>query len=299
MAIRTRGQQSFSRDIIQLRAIFRDPVSGSPVDLDSFPQISIQQPSGTVLFDFTTAGVYRVSTGVYGFDFTVDEYPELGVWEDHWRGTVGSFNPYVQYNFIISNTQMSSMNFDGYVSLGDEPGFNYSQNAIKNINRLIWKLKARLNSSGKAVIKDEYGNDKLVDCDIYTVPQLVTFLITALDAFNMIPHFTYYTFEDTEFFNIYGTNVVQGALVWALSSKALIEKGREFQITDNGTSFQPPGVSDVLGTQYSTEYTQWVEQLKLIKQNMKPMGLGLGIMTPYQCSPQIMRTRHQRQRRYF
>jgi hypothetical protein len=299
MAIKSRGQTAFSRDIVQLRTVFRNPTTGMPVDLDFFPEVSIQQPSGNVVFGFSSLGVYRVGTGTYGFDYTVGEYPEIGVWEDNWRGQLGSFIPYNQHNFVVHNTQMPGMNSDGYFSLGDEPGFDFSQNAIKNINRLVWMLKKRLNSSGKAVIKDSYGNDQLVDCDIYTIDQLVTFLITALEMFNMIPHFTHYTFEDTQFFDVFGANIVHGALIWALSSKALIERGREFQITDNGTSFQPPGVSDILTTQYNTEYTQWKEDLKLIKQNMKPMGLGLGSMRPYQASPQLMRLRHLRERRWY
>lgn len=301
MAIKSRGQIAGDGDIIQLRTEFRDPATGAPADLATFPQVSIEQPSGNVIFEFTSIGVYRVATGIYGYDFEVDPYSEVGVWSDNWRGSsmADGYNLYGQHNFVIYPSQMPMVNSDGYVHLGDEPGFCYSQCALKNINRLIYILKARLNSSGKAKVKDQYGNDVLIDCDIYTIPQLMTFLIAAIEAFNMIPHFTAFTFEDTEFLNIFGEIIVRHALVYALASKALIERGREFSISDNGVTFQPPGVSDVLMTQYSTEYTHWQDDVRLIKQNMKPAPIGLGTLRPLASSPQLRRLRFLRERQIF
>lgn len=280
----------------QLRAQFR-ALDGTPVDLDAFPGISIQQPSGNVLFDYTTNGVYRVDTGLYGFDFVVEEFQTFGVWTDNWRGLLNGETRFLSFNFVIQNTQQPAINTDGYSHIGDEVPFNFSQTAIKNINKILAILKARLNSSGKAYVKDEFGNEQLVDCDIYTIPQLVLFIIAALDSFNMIPHFTEFTFEDTDFFNVFGEIIVRFALIYALSSKALIERGREFQIGDNGLTFQPPGVSDILMTQYSTEYTHWESDVRLIKQNMKPAALGLGTLRPLAASPQFLRLRHLRSRR--
>lgn len=302
MAIKSRGQIACDGDIIQLRAEFRNISTGALTDLTFFPEISIQQPSGNVIFPFTSTGVYHLATGIYGFDFEVSPYSEVGVWTDNWRGSlspVDGYNQYNQHNFVIYPSQMPQVNTDGYVALGDEPGFCFSQVAIKNINKLIYILKSRLNSSGKAKVKDQYGNDVLIDCDIYTIPQLVTFLIAAIEAFNMIPHFTYFTFEDTDFLNIFGEIIVRHALVYALASKALIEKGREFNISDNGVTFQPPGVSDVLMTQYSTEYTHWQDDVRLIKANMKPQAIGLGTLRPLSSSPAYRRLRHLRERSIY
>lgn len=299
MAIKTRGQIAFAGDILQLITEFRDPATGVHTDTDVFPEISIQQPSGNVLFTWTNVGVYRVDTGVYGYDFDIDPNPVIGVWTDQWRGQESGNILYNSHNFVIHHTQMPMLNTDGYFHLGDEPGFNFSQIAIKNINKLVWILKARLNSAGKSLIKDENGNEQLVDCDIYTIPQLVTFIIAGMWAFNMIPHFTEYSFDDTEFLRIFGEIIVRHALVYALASKALIERGREFQISDNGVTFQPPGVSDVLGTQYSTEYQHWESDVRLIKQNMKPAPFGLGGLRPLAVAPQYMRLRHLRARRIY
>ena len=43
----------------------------------------------------------------------------------------------------------------------------------------------------------------------------------------------------------FGEILVEGATLYALASQALIERGREFQITDNGLNFNPPTVSRV------------------------------------------------------
>lgn len=299
MAIRYRGEFAEYGDTIQLRVLFRGP-DGSPTNLDSFPSISIQQPSGNVMFDYTSAGVYNIGTGIYGFDFYVEEFQNIGVWADNWRGYLGSQPLYQTLNFVVQNNQIPTINSDGYYSLGQEVPFNFSQTAIKNINKLIAMLKARLNSSGKAYVKDAFGNEELVDCDIYTIPQLTLFLIAGLDAFNMIPHFTAYTFEDSEFFNIFGEIITRFALIQALSSKALIERGREFQINDNGVTFQPPGVSDILMTQYSNEYQHWDSDCKLIKQNMKSICFGLGTLSGLNSpNPAVMRLRHLKARRVY
>ena len=50
-------------DTVALRALFRDGF-GNPEDLDTFPQVSIIQPTGNVMLGPTSAGVYRVSVGM-------------------------------------------------------------------------------------------------------------------------------------------------------------------------------------------------------------------------------------------
>lgn len=292
----TRGQGATLGDTIQLSTIFRSALTGEPIDPDNLPTISITQPSGNVIFSFTSSGVYRLDTGVYGYDYVIQDTTPLGIWEDNWRAEAESRILYNTHNFAVLASQVPHINSDGYAALGDEVPFKFSQVAIKNINKIVAMLKARLNSSGKAYVRDENGNTQLVDCDIYTVQQLVLFVISSLSMFNMIPHFTEFTFEDSDFFNIFGEIIVRGALVSALASKALIERGREFNISDAGTSFQPPGVSDILGSQYSSEYSAWQSDAKLIKQNMKGRPFGLGTWSNWRQNPAIMRLRFLRER---
>ncbi len=298
MVIRSRGENAMVADIIQLRAQFIGP-DGNPVDLDTFPSVRIVQPSGNVTLGPTSLGVFREAVGVYGFDYEIPFNGPLGVWTDMWSGTLSGFSVSNTFNFVVQNTQLPAINTDGYKHLGDDPGFNYSQNAICNINKIIKAVKARLNSSGKARTTDQFGNVIFEDCDIYTVDQLVTFVATSLTAFNEIPHFTFFTFEDTEIIDNFFEAFVQHAVIYALSSKALIERGREFNINDNGVSFQPPTVSELLNTQWSTELTNWFEKIKMIKANMKPSPMGLGTLRPLAVSPQFMRLRHLRARQVF
>ncbi len=270
----SRGLGAQPTQTIQLLAKFYD-FTGSLTDLDSFPTVSLIQPSGGVYMQPTSAGVFRLSVGVYGFDFEIPYTVDLGTWSDRWLGLLNGFDVQAEFNFVISSTQQPTLPTDGYVYLGQDPGFNFSQVAIANINTLVKGLKNRLNSSGKAAVKDEFNNTIFQDCDIFTIDQLVTFLVTALSAFNMIPTFTEFTFEDSEIIRTFYAIIMQHAVLSAMAAKSLIEAGREFAITDNGISWSPPGVSEKLMNQYTAEMGNWTEATKLIKQNMKPLGRGI------------------------
>ena len=294
MAIVPRSAIVSPTDTVQLRVQFES--AGAPVDLDAYPTITLVQPSGTVITGPTSLGVYRLDIGLYGFDFPAPIDSSLGVWSDIWTGKLAGVTVRNTLNFVIYTTQMPAVNTDGYIHLGDDPGFHYSQIATGNINKLVKALKARLNSSGKSRTKDQFGNVIFEDCDIYTVDQLVTFIATSLTAFNQIPHFTFFTFEDTEIIDNFFEVLVQHATIYALSSKALIERGREFNISDNGLTFQPPTVSELMNSQWSAELSNWWEKVKLIKGNMKPSPFGLGTLRPMAVSPQFLRLRHLRAR---
>lgn len=299
MAIKARGELIDVTDQVNLTVQFKDQ-SGNPIDTDSFPQISIIQPSGLVALAPTSTGVARVSAGKYSFIYTVPINGPYGVFNDVWTGYVNGFRIETTFSFVVTHTQIPAINTDGYVHLGDDPGFNYSQAAIKNINKLIKSLKARLNSAGKAKATDVYGNITYVDCDIFSIDMLTTFLATALWDFNQVPFFTFFQFDDDNFVEQFGEILVEGATLYALSSKALIERGREFQITDNGLNFNPPTVSELMNTQYSTLLSHYWEKLKYIKNSLRPNPLGLGVfgMTSGM-NPAIKRLRHLRARRIF
>jgi hypothetical protein len=149
-----------------LGALFKDS-NCEPVDLDSFPQISIIQPSGNVALAPTSVGVTRAGIGLYMFEYNVGCNPAIGVYSDVWSGFLQGIPIKNEFNFVVHNTQMPFVNTDGYKSLGDDPGFCYSQTAICNINSLLKSLRARLDSRGKSRHKDEFGNDFFVDCDIF------------------------------------------------------------------------------------------------------------------------------------
>jgi hypothetical protein len=297
MAIKARGELIDVTDQVNLTIQFKNTL-GVPVDTDSFPTISIIQPSGLVALSPTSAGVAKVGTGKYSFIYTVPINGPYGVFNDIWVGYINGFRVETNFDFIVLHTQVPATNSDGYVHLGDDPGFQYSQAAIKNINKLLKSLKARLNSSGKAKSTDTYGNTVYVDCDIFSIDMLVTFLSTAVWDFNQVPFFTFFQLDDDNFIEQFGEILVEGATLYALASKSLIERGREFQVTDNGLSFNPPTVSELMNTQYSALLTHYWEKLKFIKASLRPNPLGLGVwgMTSGM-NPAFRRMRHLRARR--
>lgn len=297
MAIKARGELIDVTDQVNLTVQFKDN-NGDFIDTDSFPKISIVQPSGLVLLAPTSAGVTKIDTGRYSYIFTVPINGPYGVFNDIWEGYITGFRVETVFSFVVSHTQMPAINTDGYAHLGDDPGFQYSQAAIRNINKLIKSLRARLNSSGKAKSTDSYGNTVYVDCDIFSVDMLVTFLATALWDFNQVPYFTFFQYDDDNFVEQFGEILVEGATLYALASKSLIERGREFQFTDNGLNFNPPTVSELMNTQYSGLLTHYWEKLKLIKNSLRPAPRGLGVFSMNSAiNPAFARLRHLRARR--
>lgn len=300
MVIRARGETTDVTEQVNLTVQFKDP-SGNPIDTDSFPKISIIQPSGDVLIAPTSVGVAKIGTGKYSYIFTVPINGPYGIYNDLWVGYVSGFRLETMFEFAVLGTNVPQINIDGYVALGNDPGFHYSQAAIKNINKLLKILRARLNSSGKARSTDSYGNVIFVDCDIFSVDMLVSFIAAALWDFNQVPYFTFFQFDDDNFVEQFGEILVEGATLYALASKALIERGREFQLTDNGLSFNPPTVSELMQTQYSTLLTAYTDRLKYIKNSLRPFPKGIGVfsMSSSNLNPAIKRLQHLRQRQIF
>lgn len=137
--------------------------------------------------------------------------------------------------------------------------------AQSNIDYLSSFLKLRLADNSTVKHRDTNNNIVYVDCDIYTKDMLQSFLILALSDFNQVPKFTNYSFDDSDFVERFAAILVDGAVLYCLSSRALIERGREFTIHDSGVSFYPPSISEMLNTQYSILFANYWDKLKLIK----------------------------------
>lgn len=295
MALKARGELLEPTDTVNLTVQFYDTF-GNPANADAFPTISIVQPSGLVALQPTSAGVSQIDVGKYLYQFTAPFNGPFGVWNDIWMGAVNGIVNVNTLSFIIEHTDLPAINSDGYVHLGDDPGFNYSQVAIRNINKLMKTLKARLNNDGKAKSTDAFGNVIYVDCNVFSDEMLTTFIANAISDFNQVPYFTFFTLDDTPIIDMFHDILVERATIDALASQALIERGREFQITDNGVNFNPPTVSELLNTQYSTMLTNYYDKLKYIKNSMRPSPRGLGTLRPLATNPQFLRLRHLRAR---
>lgn len=293
----SRGQLVEPTDMINLTVQFNDQ-NGNPINTDTFPMVSIVSPSGLVILSPTSTGVSQVSTGKYLFQFVVPIDGPYGVFNDNWQGYVNGYLVQTTLSFVVSQTDLPAINSDGQVHIGDSPGLNFSQTAILNINKVIYGMKARLNSSGKAPSVDANGNLMYVDCDIFSIEMLTTFACMALAKFNQVPYFTRFTFEHTEIIDQFYEVITNIAWLYALASQALIERGREFQITDNSVNFNPPTVSELLETQYANDLTHAYDELKYIKNSIRPGPLGLGTFSMTSGpNPQIQRQRHLRERR--
>jgi hypothetical protein len=295
MEIKARGQLLEPTDIVNLSIQFRDNL-GNPINTDSFPTIAIIQPSGLIALPPTSAGVSQLDVGKYLYQFTIPFNGPFGVWNDMWNGTINGADVINTFSFVVEHTDLPAINSDGYVHIGDDPGFNYSQVAIHNINKLMKTLKARLNNDGKAKSTDAFGNVIYIDCNVFSNEMLATFIANSISDFNQVPYFTWFTLEDTPIIDQFHDIFVERATIDAMASQALIERGREFAITDNGVNFNPPSVSELLNTQYSTMLTNYYDKLKYIKNSMRPSALGLGTLRPLSTNPQFLRMRHLRAR---
>jgi hypothetical protein len=141
--------------------------------------------------------------------------------------------------------------------------------SAKNSAKLISLLKQRLSSNGKVKSEDVLGNTIYVDCDIFSIEMLDSFLELSLSNFNQLPVFTSFTLDDDTFVNTFTEILVEGAVLYALSSQALIERGREFQIMDNGIHYTMPSVSELLQTQYSVLLGHHFNKLQIIKAQIR------------------------------
>jgi hypothetical protein len=135
-----------------------------------------------------------------------------------------------------------------------------------NSDRLVSLLQDRLNDKSKVKSVDSVGNVVYIDCNIYSKSVLESFIDLSISEFNQTPSFTDFSLGNSRFVDCFAEVLVEGAVLYALSSQALIERGREFTISDNGgVEFNPPAVADMLNTQFSTLLGHHWEKLKHIK----------------------------------
>jgi hypothetical protein len=192
------------------------------------------------------------------------------------------------------------------IALGDDVNFDFTDAEIYGVNVLLKYLKARLRSDGMkprrdqfgAFIYDANGNMVLEECNVFSDEILVAFLCSSLSEFNMIPFFTSFTFADEIIYKTFSHAIVEGAYILAVSSQSLIEKGRDFTISDGGISYQPPTLGDFLNTHYNSFLQSYRERLKFIKLSIRPNPVSFGTYSNLSSgAPAFQRLRHARSRR--
>ena len=279
--------------------------NGLETDTDQMPYIKITDANGEVQLASTQTGVTREDTGLYKYSYSIQKGAAEGLWEDEWVSTINGTTITNNFSFLVMDSS-DLTEATGSVRLGDDVNFNFSDEELKGINILMKYLKCRLRSNGRkpkrdsfgAFVLDGYGSIVYEECNVFSDEILACFLCSALSEFNMIPFFTSYTFADGVIKTLFSSMIVEGAYVIALASQALVEKGRDFSISDGGINYQPPQLGDFLASQYNNFLSNYRERLKFVKNNIRPGPQGFGTFTNLASgAPAFTRLRHLRSRR--
>lgn len=290
---------------------------GSKVVADETPVVKIYNQDGDLILTADPDDVDHLGDGLYQYIYTIPSDGDVGTWRDQWVASIGGAEldtddlaPAVQPSFTVV-TPSSSLTVDtgpGKIKIADDVVFDFSPEEILGINILLKHLKSRLRSAGLKPQRDEFGafiynsEGELIteECDVFTNDILVTFLMQALSEFNSTPFFTGYSFADPLVQNLFAQVIVEAAYVFALASQSLLEKGRDFTISDGGISYQPPALGDFLSTHYQNWLTSYRERIKFIKMSIRPGPMSFGTHTNVTgAAPAYVRLRHLRSRRLY
>ena len=135
------------------------------------------------------------------------------------------------------------------------------------MEKLKKALKMRLQSSGKVsgAAKDVDGNKVHLGVDIFSDEILEVALETSMSMLSQFDVTSYIDGYDFKLLRKYQELLVQGATIQLLAGQSLLERGREFTLTDSGIKFTPPSVSEILNTQWCFEYQMYMEKIRLLK----------------------------------
>jgi hypothetical protein len=272
--------------------------AGNPTIADDIPQVKITDSNGTVQQQFTNLGVSLIEpdSGTYKLTYTIPLNTADGYAMDTWRAEIGGEQIQNTFAFLVMASGDIAQDSEPTYTPGDEVPYNFTKEEVYGINVLLNFLKKRLKNDGVSKVPDGMGGYMAQQCNVFSDAELIAFLVNGLSEFNQIPHFTAFTFADQVIYTIFSDVVVQGAVILALAAQALIEKGREFTITDNGVTYQPPQIAELLNNQYGQQLADYKEKVKYIKANMKPAPQGLGTFRVTSVSPNFLRLRHLRER---
>lgn len=271
---------------------------GAAVNADAVPQVEVTDTDGAILRILNKTGVSQVidSVGLYSFTYKIPLTTIDGYHQDRWVALIGGQTVTSSFQFLVIDGGSIAQDVEATFTPDDTFSFDFSKAEVTGINKLIHIMSKRLKSSGTRQVDDGAGGTTTVACNIFSNDEMTCFLVNSLSEFNQWPHFTSFTFAESQTTGIFLDIIIQGAVLLALAAQTLIERGREFQITDNGVTYQPPAVSEILNSQYGTQLGYYKEKLKAIKTSLKPAPYSLGTFRVTSISPNYIRLRHLRQR---
>ena len=271
--------------------------AGNPTVADDVPQVEVSDSNGTVQQTLTNLGVSLLENpGLYKLEYTIPLTAPDGYWTDRWVAEIGGEQVQNTFSFLVMASGTLTASEDVVYAPGDDVPFNFTKEEAYGINVLLKLMKRRLKNDGIRKVPDGQGGYIEEKCSVFSDAELICFLVNGLSEFNQIPHFTSFCFSDQIIYTVFADVIIQGGVILALAAQALIEKGREFTITDNGVTYQPPQIADLLNNQYGQQLADYKEKVKFIKCNMKPDPLGLGTFRVTAISPNYLRLRHLRER---
>ena len=281
---------------------------GDKVVADSTPTIEILDVDGNVLVAETSTDVTHLGDGLYQYIYRVPDDNDAGIWTDTWSAEIDTavLDTTFTFTVITPSSGLTTTTGPGKISLADDVSLDFSDEELAGINLLLKMLKARLQSTGEKPVRDEngafvydgYGELVTEECNVFSDDILISFLCMALSEFNSVPFFTAYTFADSIVQSLFMHIIVEGAHVFALASQSILEKGRDFTISDGGVNYQPPQLGDFLQTYYSNWLSSYRERLQFIKNSIRPGPRSFGTYTNAASgAPAFTRLRHLRARR--
>lgn len=294
-------QGVYQSETLRLLIQYQDQ-AGNYVDPSSTPIVSIINPQNiTILTADTNSGVGRIDIGLFYYDYIIPLHAVLGSWNDMWSVSINGIPLNTTLSFIV-NEQLNPI----LATAGQEIDSTLSIAATQNVLELLKILRTRLGSDGVRRKRDQFGKPILdmnggyvmEPCNVFSTEELYAFLRASLAEFNSIPHFTNFTFDDVAFVNTFKHELTEGAFILCLAKQAILEKGREFQFTDDGFSYQPPVISDILKGELSDFMASYRERLKFIKCQLKPLPSGFSCYPSMGggSNPALRRLRFLRQR---
>jgi hypothetical protein len=290
MAIGIKGRN------IDLYVRFLDAAS-NPSNTDDTPKVAIYDSNSILRRASSTAGVSLFeSPGIYKLSYNIPEVFADGYAQHIWTAKIGGSDVVSEFYFqVISSGTAEEITQPDYQP-GDDIGFTFTPEEVTGMNVLLKLIRLRLKNNGTRKVPDGAGGYVDVACSVFTNDELIGFLVNSLSEFNSTPHITSFTFADPSIYGVFADPIIQGAVLYSLAAQALIEKGREFTVTDNGISFSPAAVSEILNNQFTAQYTIYREKLKTIKCTLKPAPIGLGTFRVSGIAPAFVRLRHLRAR---
>ena len=285
---------------VTLYAKFVDQVD-NPSTTDDTPTVKVTDPNGTVQLSATNIYTSAITDtpGLYSFTYDIPLDAPDGYHTDTWSAKIGGETVTASFEFLVKDG--GAVELDGapdYSVDSSSISFSFQKCEADAISYLAKILKKRLKNDGTVKVEDPIGSGVYTNksCSVFSDDELICFLINGLNEFNQWPHFTNFGFCDAEITGIFSDIVIQGAYLVAVAAQSLIEKGREFSITDNGVTYQPPMISEILTTQYNAQLGYYKEKLKMIKTSLKPSPKSLGTFRVTAVNPNYLRLRHLRER---